>query len=69
MVARTTDVAETVLSWSSHVAGSKAHSPPQFRSVLALSLMDVVELTPEIIEEICDQLKTFLVAGHDTTST
>ena len=26
-------------------------------------------LTPEIIEETCDQLKSFLFAGHDTTST
>ncbi|KAK8045466.1 cytochrome P450 [Apiospora rasikravindrae] len=39
------------------------------RSVLALSLQEVETLTPEIIEETCDQLKTFLFAGHDTTST
>ncbi|KAK7992351.1 hypothetical protein PG988_001145 [Apiospora saccharicola] len=39
------------------------------RSVLALSLQEVETLTPEIMEETCDQLKTFLFAGHDTTST
>ncbi|KAI1455996.1 cytochrome P450 [Annulohypoxylon moriforme] len=39
------------------------------RSILTLSLQDVQSLTPEILEETCDQLKTFLFAGHDTTST
>lgn len=39
------------------------------RSVLSLSLADFETLTPEIMEETCDQLKTFLFAGHDTTST
>ncbi|KAI1447778.1 cytochrome P450 [Annulohypoxylon stygium] len=39
------------------------------RSILALSLQDIESLTPEIMEETCDQLKTFLFAGHDTTST
>ncbi|KAI1388507.1 cytochrome P450 [Hypoxylon trugodes] len=38
------------------------------RTVLALSLQDINTLTPEILEETCDQLKTFLFAGHDTTS-
>lgn len=39
------------------------------RTILALSLQDIESLTPEIVEETCDQLKTFLFAGHDTTST
>ncbi|KAI1112398.1 putative cytochrome P450 monooxygenase [Nemania sp. NC0429] len=39
------------------------------RSILALSLQDTESLTPQILEETCDQLKTFLFAGHDTTST
>lgn len=39
------------------------------RTILALSLQDIDSLTPEIMEETCDQLKTFLFAGHDTTST
>ncbi|KAI9897401.1 hypothetical protein N3K66_007257 [Trichothecium roseum] len=39
------------------------------RSVLSLGLQDVQALTPEIVDETCDQLKTFLFAGHDTTST
>lgn len=39
------------------------------RSILALSLQETESLTPELMEETCDQLKTFLFAGHDTTST
>lgn len=38
------------------------------RTILALSLQDIHSLTPELLEETCDQLKTFLFAGHDTTS-
>ena len=39
------------------------------KSILALSLRDVDNLTPEFMEETWNQLKTFLFAGHDTTST
>lgn len=39
------------------------------KSILSLSLRDLETLTPEFMEETCDQLKTFLFAGHDTTST
>ncbi|KEY72659.1 hypothetical protein S7711_09159 [Stachybotrys chartarum IBT 7711] len=39
------------------------------RSILSLSLQGVETLTQDIVEETCDQLKTFLFAGHDTTST
>ncbi|KAH8895510.1 cytochrome P450 [Thozetella sp. PMI_491] len=38
------------------------------RSVLSLSLQDVDVLTDDILQDTCDQLKTFLFAGHDTTS-
>ncbi|RYP79567.1 hypothetical protein DL770_006613 [Monosporascus sp. CRB-9-2] len=38
------------------------------RSILSLSLQDTKTLTPELIDVTCDQLKTFLLAGHDTTS-
>ena len=38
------------------------------RSVLALALQDVSKLTPKISQVIADQCKTFLFAGHDTTS-
>ena len=38
------------------------------RSVLALALQDVSDLTPHISQVIADQCKTFLFAGHDTTS-
>lgn len=39
------------------------------RTILALSLEEIESLTPQLLEETCDQLKTFLFAGHDTTST
>lgn len=38
-------------------------------TILTLSLQEVGSLTPQIMEETYDQLKTFLFAGHDTTST
>ncbi|KAG8162997.1 hypothetical protein KVR01_007475 [Diaporthe batatas] len=38
------------------------------RSVLSLILQDTETLTPQLVNEACDQLKTFLFAGHDTTS-
>lgn len=39
------------------------------RSVLALSLpTDTDTLSATNVDEICDQLTTFLLAGHDTTS-
>lgn len=51
------------------IAGDRDGVKPKSRTVLTLSLYDIEELTPEIMEETCDQLKTFLFAGHDTTST
>ena len=38
------------------------------RSVLALALQDTETLTPAVLQNIADQVKTFLFAGHDTTS-
>lgn len=40
------------------------------RSILSLSLQDVDSdnLTTPAVDEVCDQLNTFLFAGHDTTS-
>lgn len=38
------------------------------RSVLALSLQDTAELTPELLQQTSDNLRVFLFAGHDTTS-
>lgn len=38
------------------------------RSVLTLSLQGVEELTPELMQSKIDSLKSFLFAGHDTTS-
>lgn len=44
-------------------------SADTLRTILSLSLQEIESLTPQIMEETCDQLKTFLFAGHDTTST
>ncbi|KAI1078699.1 cytochrome P450 [Whalleya microplaca] len=38
------------------------------RSILSLALQDTKVLTPQLIDEACDQIKTFLFAGHDTTT-
>lgn len=38
------------------------------RSILALSLRDTQVLTQDLIDSTKDQLKTFMFAGHDTTS-
>ncbi|ROT42381.1 cytochrome P450 52A11 [Sodiomyces alkalinus F11] len=38
------------------------------RSVLALRLQDEDELTEDVVRDTIDQLKSFLFAGHDTTS-
>ncbi|KAK8123977.1 cytochrome P450 [Apiospora kogelbergensis] len=39
------------------------------RSVLSLSFQDTNSLSPEVLHTTSDQLKSFLLAGHDTTST
>ena len=39
------------------------------RSILSMSLQDIETLTPAIVDVTCDQLTSFLFAGHDTTST
>ncbi|KAI0894408.1 cytochrome P450 [Annulohypoxylon nitens] len=39
------------------------------RSILSMSLHGVEDLNPRTIDVTCDQLSTFLFAGHDTTST
>ncbi|OQE09315.1 hypothetical protein PENFLA_c111G04363 [Penicillium flavigenum] len=46
----------------------QANPAKRSRSILSLSLADQNELTAEILDETCDQIKTFLFAGHDTTS-
>lgn len=39
------------------------------RSILSLSLQhDIGPLTAQVVDQVCDQLSTFLFAGHDTTS-
>lgn len=38
-------------------------------SILSMSLQDFDDLSPDIMDVTCDQLSSFLFAGHDTTST
>lgn len=38
------------------------------RSILSLALQDAKELSPDLVDETCDQIKTFLFAGFDTSS-
>ncbi|POS74875.1 cytochrome P450 52A11 [Diaporthe helianthi] len=39
------------------------------RSILSMSLEGIDTLSPKVLDTTCDQLSTFLFAGHDTTST
>lgn len=39
------------------------------RSILAMSLKDLDSLSPTAVDVTCDQLSSFLFAGHDTTGT
>ncbi|KAK0630535.1 cytochrome P450 52A11 [Bombardia bombarda] len=51
--------------------GGHGASPPTLssRSILYLSFQDITApLTNDLVNETADQLKTFLLAGHDTTS-
>ncbi|KAI0201797.1 cytochrome P450 [Astrocystis sublimbata] len=47
-----------------HAAGLDTTS----RRILSLTLGGIEDLTPTLLRETCDQVKTFLLAGHDTTS-
>ncbi|CAJ2513193.1 Uu.00g013120.m01.CDS01 [Anthostomella pinea] len=38
------------------------------RSILALSFQDTVALTPQLLSETSDQVRSFLFAGHDTNT-
>jgi cytochrome P450 len=49
-------------------AEGNANSKGKSRSVLALSLQGEEKLSRELVESTIDNLKTFLFAGHDTTS-
>ncbi|KAF9894706.1 hypothetical protein FE257_006596 [Aspergillus nanangensis] len=47
---------------------SAAAVPSPSRSVLDLSLQDITHLDADILAQTCDQLKSFLFAGHETTA-
>lgn len=52
-------------------ARASGHESASQRSILALSLADydAPELDAETLQATCDQVKSFLFAGHDTTAT
>jgi cytochrome P450 len=52
----------------SKFADLRAGAATKSRSVLSLSLHGVDSLSDDFVDGTCDQLKTFLFAGHDTTS-
>lgn len=58
--------------YSKHAAqqaqAKQSISTAKSRSILSLILRDSATLTPALVNEACDQLKTFLFAGFDTTS-
>ncbi|KAK8075558.1 hypothetical protein PG997_010221 [Apiospora hydei] len=49
--------------------GKEGKGTGSSRSVLSMALQDVETLTPSVMGETCDQLRTFLFAGHDATAT
>ncbi|KAK7961874.1 cytochrome P450 [Apiospora aurea] len=49
--------------------GEEGKGTGSSRSVLSMALQDVETLTPRVMDETCDQLRTFLFAGHDATAT
>lgn len=51
-----------------YAAAASTTTAKKARSVLALSLQDIEDLNPLILAQTADQLKSFLFAGHDTTS-
>jgi cytochrome P450 len=63
-------IKKTIIENFAHikVAQTSEKKEKKDRSVLALALKDVDALTPFILQSTADQVKTFLLAGHDTTS-
>jgi cytochrome P450 len=49
-------------------ASGEDKSNTSARSVLSLAMSDTAQLTPAILQETSDQIKTFIFAGHDTTT-
>ncbi|KUI59725.1 hypothetical protein VP1G_06949 [Cytospora mali] len=54
------------IDMTTYAERSKSTKP---RSILSISLQDIKDLSPETVDVTCDQLSSFLFAGHDTTST
>ncbi|RWA13335.1 hypothetical protein EKO27_g1792 [Xylaria grammica] len=62
-------VRKTLSSIVRDAYASRKHQGTRSRSILSLSLDDNANaITSEAVDEACDQLSTFLFAGHDTTS-
>lgn len=67
-LARQIDEAIKPMIRAEHARQRQSSDGQKSRSVLALSLRGIDELTEEHVSQACDQIKTFLFAGHDTTS-
>ncbi|ROW04907.1 hypothetical protein VPNG_07040 [Cytospora leucostoma] len=65
---RLAEQVRTLLSAIVRDAYAERNERTKPRSILSMSLQDVGTLTPEVINVTCDQLSSFLFAGHDTTS-
>ncbi|KAL2810534.1 cytochrome P450 [Aspergillus granulosus] len=55
-------------AWKTRSTTGTTADAERSRSVLALSFEGIDELNQAFLDQTCDQLKTFLFAGHDTTS-
>lgn len=65
---RITSLLQTIVRRKHAELHEKGDTAVHARSVLSLALQDIATLTPRTMDETCDQLRTFLFAGHDTTS-
>ncbi|KAI0391251.1 cytochrome P450 [Xylariaceae sp. FL0594] len=52
----------------SYAEGKEEAEGNRSRSILALSFQDTPTLTPHLLSETSDQIRTFLFAGHDTNT-
>ncbi|KAF2396646.1 cytochrome P450 [Trichodelitschia bisporula] len=71
LIARVDSTLKVIIrtKFSEELAARAAGHPSKGRSVIQLSLQDITELTPDVLQTTADQVKSFLFAGHDTTST
>jgi cytochrome P450 len=63
-------IKQCIIDKFAEIKGAQSSEPKETkdRSVLALALKDTGVLTPNVLQSTADQVKSFLFAGHDTTS-